>query len=150
MSRNFTCSSCGTSFLTSKGLSQHEWRLHAGDYHSGLLIVNRTENKRRWSMDEKVLLAREEVRITCGESPTELGVNAALCIAPFSIRFARKGMDQSRCPATAFCLKWVDLQVAVWWIRFLLTFSSRVQLCPPNKPRPSLPWWLPVAGTLMH
>ena len=77
-------------------MSQHERRVHAGDYHSGLLIGHRTGNKRRWSMDEKVLLAREEVRITCGESPTELGVNAALCrVLPDRTFEAIKGLRRN-------------------------------------------------------
>ena len=64
---NFACRSCGRSFATKIGLGQHERRAHAADYHSGLEIGRRTGNKRRWSHEEKVLVAREEIRL-CGES----------------------------------------------------------------------------------
>ena len=64
VTKNFTCSSCASSFVSKRCLSQYERWVHAGVYHSGLAIGHRSGNKRRWSRDEKVLLAREEIRLS--------------------------------------------------------------------------------------
>jgi len=48
-----------------RGLSQHERKVHRVDYHSHSWLPDAAHyigSKRRWSYEEKVLLAREEVR----------------------------------------------------------------------------------------
>jgi len=57
------CGSCSFVSASVRGLRQHERRRHPADYHSALAIGHRTGNKRRWSLEEKVLVAREEIRL---------------------------------------------------------------------------------------
>ena len=92
VTRNFAYSSCGSSFVGKRGLSQHERRAHAGDYHSGLAIGHRTGKKRRWSHDEKVLLAREEICL-CGKS-RNLNLELSLAFADQTLE-AIKGLRKN-------------------------------------------------------
>ena len=61
------------------GLSLHERRVHAADYHSCLTVGHRIGNKRRWTHEERVLLAQEEVRIR-GKGMREHSVNSRLSL----------------------------------------------------------------------
>ena len=70
------CGSCGRSFGDKRGLSQHERVAHPADYHSRLAIGHRTGSKRRWTYEEKVLVARAEVSLSGTES-----LNAKLSLA---------------------------------------------------------------------
>ena len=73
-----TCSSCRRVFGTFMGLRQHERRTHPADYHAGLAIGHRTGNKRRWEHEEKVLVAREELRL---RKISQVNLNARIAVA---------------------------------------------------------------------
>jgi len=57
-------------------LSQHERSVHPAEYQASLARGHQTGNKRRWTYEEKVLVARAEVELSGCES-----LNARLCLA---------------------------------------------------------------------
>jgi len=84
------------------GLSQHERPVHPADYHSSLAVGHRTVNKRRWSHDEKVLLAREVIRLSCLSRNLNLDLSMAFPDQTFK---AIKGLRKSPYGEIKFILK---------------------------------------------
>jgi len=58
-----TCSLCRSTFATLRGLRVHDHRKHSVDFHTALAVGHRTGNKLRCSLQEKVLVAHEEIRL---------------------------------------------------------------------------------------
>ena len=57
----FVCEWCGIPYGSRRGLSQHKRHAHATEYHLQCLPVFKKE---RWSHEETVLVAREEIRLS--------------------------------------------------------------------------------------
>ena len=67
------CDKCGRPFNTQRGLSLHQRKAHAIEYH--LMHVPKVR-KARWSHDERVLVAREEIRLL-GEGSSNVNFELA-------------------------------------------------------------------------
>ena len=73
-----TCGSCRRTFKTFTGMRVHERSQHPAEFHSGLAAGHRTGNKRRWSYEEKVMVAREELKLL---EHSERSINLTLALA---------------------------------------------------------------------
>ena len=89
----FACSACGSSYVSKMALTQHRRLSHPGEYHASLSNSGqRAGKKRRWCHEEKVLLAREEIRLSGESGMTQGSINLEL-----GLLFPERTLEAIKC-----------------------------------------------------